>query len=165
MELMQENNALLVTDLARQSILKDARTARRVAEETARDGSSSAMMAIRELQVKATATALTIVIGAIGAAELSALLRGRTGFGRPFRILGSDAKVMISPAQKPAWKLDGEKQMMMVGLPAEGAKALAAVLRPVRGEYRVGELPGVTVKVVPSEIKDADGKTVVEVIG
>ncbi len=44
------------------------------------------------------------------------------------------------------------------------AEAMGAALKPVRGSYRWPSIEGFTLKVVPTKIKDQDGK-VTEVVG
>jgi hypothetical protein len=44
------------------------------------------------------------------------------------------------------------------------AEALRATVQPTRGSYRVSALPGFTLEVVPSTIRDREGK-VVRVVG
>jgi hypothetical protein len=169
--MMAVTNPLLVTDLARRSILGDPNTARKVEESTAREGSSSGSLAVRELQIvsppatEPDAKSLTIVLGASGVSDVQSLLRSRTGFGRTFLISGPKAVVVIVPAEQFAWQRVDADDHVKVELPASAARSLAAILQSRRGEYRTPDLPDLTIRVVPSEIKDHTGTHVVRVIG
>jgi suppressor of fused len=167
--MMRPTNPFLVTDLARQSILADSTVAQTVAEETAREGSSSASLAVRELSFEIGSGSLpkekhlTLLLGASAVGDFRALLRGRTAFGRDFHVVGPDAILRVVPAEN--FDCTHTKNHLEMGLSSNAAKALADVLHPTRGDYQVSGLPFLTVRVVPSEIRDHTGTKVVEVIG
>jgi hypothetical protein len=169
LRVMRNGNPLLVTDLARRSILEDPVAAQAISEGTAREGSSTGSFTVRELSVQepepGAETGLAIVLGANGVPNFQVLLRGRIGFDRFFHVFGPQVGVTFMPADAFGWRIIEAEREAQVSLPAPGAVALAAVLKPIRGDYQVPQLPGLTLRIVPSEIKDATGKNVVKVIG
>src|SRR5215471_10821027 len=160
LQVMRTSNPLLVTDLARRSILEDPVAAQMIAEGTAQDGSSTGSFMVRELGLSQEReprgeNGLTVILGASGVLDLQALLRGRVGFDRFFHVIGPELVVTFMGADSFGWRIvDGEGEAE-VTLPSAGARALAGALRPIRGDYQVPELPGLTLRIVPSEIRDA----------
>jgi hypothetical protein len=168
--MMRRTNPLLITDLARQSILAESNVAEAVVAETAREGSSSGSLAVRELNLEVRSSLwrekrITLVLGASGVSDFQALLRGRTAFGRVFRVVGPDAILTIVPAEEFECKRTKMEKNTEMRLSLTAAKALAHALQPRRGDYHVPALPHLTVRVVPSEIRDDTGTKVIEVIG
>jgi hypothetical protein len=170
LNLMRRTNPLLMTDLARQSILAEPDIALSVVEQTGREGSSSGLLAVREMSVQIGSwfsrnKQITLVLGASGVGDFRALLRGRTAFGRDFRVVGPDAILTIVPAEDFECKTTETEKNIEMSLSLTAANALADALQPRRGDYHVPTLPHLTVRVVPSEIRDHTGTKIVEVIG
>jgi hypothetical protein len=166
LELLKKSNPLLVTDLARQSVLLDPGIAKAIEKSTAQDGSSTAFFAVRELKVTESSKhqSLTLQIGASGVTGLKALLRGRIPFGKDFELAGPNGSVSFSPSDEVGWKMNADNTTSIT-LPGDAAQNLAKVLQPLRGKYEIAELPNLTVKIVPSKIMDQTGKKVIETIG
>ena len=104
-----------------------------------------------------------MTMGANAIELLRLLLRGRIAFGRAFAIHAPKCVLRFEPGEKSSCE-NGEKGWVLT-LTVESAEHLADRLQVKRGEYRLPELPEIVIRVVPSEIKDPTGKTVVEVIG
>lgn len=91
------------------------------------------------------------------AAEVLRLLPRRLPHGRFLVLAGKRQAVRFEPGD-PAWRADGD--VLVVSLPPSGCAAFVDRLEARRGAYRWPELPGLEVAVVPSEIRDRDGKVV-----
>jgi hypothetical protein len=169
LELIRLKNPLLVTDLARQSILGDQTVASAVGAGIARDGSSTGWLAVRELGIAEggndSLKALTVIIGASSIPDIQALLRGRTVVGRDFRLVGPEITTIFSSAGKFAWTNNASEKSVKIDLSPAIAQALFSILKPRRGDYSLPNMPELTIRVVPSNIMDHTGKNVVEVIG
>lgn len=160
---LADRDPLLVTDVARRSILEDPKLRRRVEAGTARDGSSQDGAFVNGLSWERAGKRTTIRLGAVTITNIVSLLRGRTLFGREFFVDGPDHGLLVRPARgKPSCKI--EDGALVLRLDDATARELAGALAPRRGEHRLAHLPGVTVEVFPTEITDADGR-VVEVVG
>lgn len=159
-----ERAPLGVTDLARASLLAADPALRALVEEgVRRDGSSQGSLAVPHLVLGEDGGRATVEVGAKAAEGLRDMLRGRTGHGRPFWIVGRGVGLGVFPAEEaaPGWATD-EDGDPCVRLSPEGAVDLAERLAPGKaGRYAQDDWELV---VVPSEIRDADGE-VVEVIG
>lgn len=162
LELMRGEDPLLVTDLARDSVLDDPELARRYEEGRRRDGSSQGAVNVDALQWTRDGDAVRIQIGALAVRGLRHIVEGRLPFGRAGYIRGPDGTVVFQPSDTFATALD-EDGDLVVRLPAPAAAALAA-LPAERGVYRWPGLPGLEVTVLPSEVTDREGN-VVETIG
>ncbi|MFT3686166.1 MAG: suppressor of fused domain protein [Phycisphaerales bacterium] len=166
---MKSTNPLLITDLARDSILTDPRTAAAVAEGTARDGSSSGSsytdtfsFSVRKRFLRSPQTVITV--GANSIEDLRAQLVGRIPFQRPFSVIGPEYGMNVSPGDRVNATVAEEKRLELV-LSPKAAADIAAALKPIRGEYTVAAAPELVIQVVPTEIRDAKGEQVTQVIG
>lgn len=153
---------LLITDLSRASILSAPDVAREVHEGAERDGSSAGMTFTPRVQWRVRGQELELIIGAIAVDELRRMLHGRLRFGRRFRLRGREGAVDFAPAQRVRWSTG---EVATLELTSEAVEQLRAGLEPRRGRYTFSALPGVTIVIEPTEIKDPGGKVVVETIG
>jgi hypothetical protein len=96
--------------------------------------------------------------------DFRALLRGRIGFGRDLQLVGRKPSVTFSPTDQFSWKSGVEKEVM-IGFPKKASESMATSPNPIRGDYRIQQLPDLVIRVIPTEIKDGTGTKVVEVIG
>ncbi len=76
--------------------------------------------------------------------------------------MSSTHVVRVDPGQLAAWR--AEEDALVITLPAGSCGTFCDGLAPRRGRYHWEALPGLEVTVVPSEIKDQNGK-IIEVIG
>lgn len=166
---MKTTNPLLITDLARDTILANPHTAAAVAEGTARDGSSSGSsctdtfsFTVRKRLLRSPQTVITVGAGQI--AELRTQLVGRIPFQRPFSVIGPEYGMNVTPGDRVSATIAEQKRLELV-LSPKAAADLAAALKPIRGEYTVPAAPELVIHVVPTEIRDAEGKRVTQVIG
>jgi len=152
-----------VTDTQRSSFLADAEFARRVAEGTARDGSSTAALYVDALTVMVDERARAVVtIGAQPAATLSQVLPSRLRHGRTLEVQGPAASVTFEPADESSVVV--HEQATQIRLNQAGVAEFVRALHPPRGRRELRELPELAVEVTPTEIKDQSGN-VVRVIG
>lgn len=168
LELAAAELPLLVTDLGRTSLLQSP--ALREAVERGRDaeGSSSGVLYLGAAAWKIGKPLfgkerLELTFGANGAPDLSSVLPGRLPFGHGLLVTSAEGAVLFRPGEACSWA-KGDEGAIEVTLTHEAARQLAAALVPKAGTYEIPAFPRLTVRVVPSEIKDAEGK-VVQVIG
>jgi hypothetical protein len=76
--------------------------------------------------------------------------------------LAGKQTIRFDPSDRAAWR--AEDDAFVVGLPTAYCSRFCEGLSVQRGSYRWDDLPGLEVTVVPSEIKDHDGK-IVQVVG
>jgi hypothetical protein len=165
-DLLRKTNPLLITELSRRSILEDKDTADRVAAGIEQDGSSSDRSYVSVLEWTVSRrrgrSSATVTIGARVVDNLVRKLRSRLLHQRDFWLAGPEKLFGLRPAGAIGWQTDRDALIVEVNEPA--VHAMLATLRPVRGTYIWPELPGLTLEIVPSEIRDPDGK-LIEVIG
>jgi len=159
--LLSTRDPLLLTDLRRPTWLGDPSFAREIDERSRQDGSSQYIAFVGRAEWEAGADA-RVTLGAKAVQSLLRLLPLRLPFGRPFALSSSNHVVRFDPGESAGWRVD--KETLVIALPADSCKRFCDGLPVRRGSYRWEALPGLVVTVVPSEIKDHDGK-IVEVIG
>jgi hypothetical protein len=161
--LLKGTSPLLVTDLARPSLLRDPANRAALDRGVASDGSSCGALFVDLIRVEAPAgQACVITLSATLVRDLVDLLPARLAFGRSLSVVAPDTRVEFEPAQKPGFaKRDGA---FVVRLPAAAAIELAKAIVPKRGEYTVPSAPGLRIVVVPATIRDRDGN-VLDVVG
>ena len=153
---------LLLTDLKRRSLLSDAVRAASLRARAAEEGSS---MGFSHLNDQGRFHEGPPVVWEVGAFWVNSILRGLRGrilHGRPYSMEAPDRRVEFRPEASDGAALNGTE--LMLRLSPAVAKEMLGTLRPARGDYRWPSLPGFVIRVVPTEIKDKDGK-VAEVVG
>jgi len=161
--LLRKQSPLLLTDLARGSLLRDATNVAAVEDGVMKDGSSCGSLFIDGLRWQAGASgALALTLGATTVRDLVDILPARLRFGRKLSLVTPAGRVVFEPGE--AWGFVEGKGEVTVRLPAPSAVELARALAPRRGEYTVPSAPGLRVVVEPSTIRDRDGN-VVQVVG
>jgi hypothetical protein len=163
--LLALDNPLLVTDLARASITDSPQTLGLIEEGIDRDGSSCGMLYLDSLTWRKTPLLkrFTIHVGAANAEPVARLLRGRTLHGRPFSLHGREAAVVeiaFEPAERAEVVMDEPAKRLVVRLSPAAARELMTKLRPQRGAVELAELPGLTVQIEPTHIRDDKGNVV-----
>jgi suppressor of fused-like protein len=166
LDLLRETDPLLVTDLARASLLSNPSAAKRIQEGIDRDGSLSDRAFVAKVEWEATgrgaSRVLNVTLGARAVESLLPKLRSRLAHGRDFALVGSEQVVRFRAAK--AWKWAIRDGTPALDLSPAGLAALQKRLKVKRGRYEFPELPGAVFTVVPSEITDGEGR-VVEVVG
>ncbi|MEO8585447.1 MAG: suppressor of fused domain protein [Acidobacteriota bacterium] len=167
LELANERTPLLVTDLARESILRDSAIAHRIEEGTRREGSSTASLFIGhcEWNVKKGLLGrrkLSVTFGANAIRDLKAVLPARLPHGRELCVSSSTSTIVFVPGDSPRWEIAHDEAR--ITLPAPLARQFADALQPRAGAIDFKELPDAGFAIVQSEIRDSKGK-VIEVVG
>jgi hypothetical protein len=159
--ILRLRSPLLVTDLSRRSIMRDAEVLKTVENGVMKDGSSCAVLFLTDAELESNDDGgVVLSIAATTVRDLVDVVPGRIPFGRTLVLATSKARLVLEPGETLACKKDDEATTLV--LPATVALALAKTLRPLRGKYDIA--PGLCVVVRPSEIRDRDGN-VVEVVG
>ncbi len=152
LEILTRRLPLLITDLARRSVLSDAATSIVVKKRVSVEGSAEDAGHADELTLD-TDTGLRIELGAIFAAALPRAMRGRIRHGRPYTMRGPGAVLHLRPATTPAVTVAAGDVTLDVS--PELASELEERLRlGLAGDYRFEHGPGVRVTVNPSFIRD-----------
>lgn len=147
-----EHIPLLVTDTDRGSLIPLVGQAVEVGIR--RDGSSSSGTYVPQLHWEPG----RITLGAHGAPQIAKVLRGRLPFGWPYTVTSADVQLTFVPGEH----LSYDDSSGELSLPPGLLEPLARALVPVAGETTVAD--GLTVRIVPTEIKDEEGN-VLYVIG
>jgi len=91
-------------------------------------------------------------------------LRGRLLHGRSLLVVGQGGKAenvaAFEPAEKPSIAFATDGGHLVVSLPATIARDMIEKLRPARGVYEWPSLENFEIEVVPTEIKDREGKVI-----
>ncbi|GAA2129823.1 suppressor of fused domain protein [Actinomadura napierensis] len=155
---------LFVTDIDRRSLLADPELARTVREGIARDGSSSGALYVTTAHWELDGGSTTLRIGALQAEAIAQSLLGRLPFGRTLLLQTEDTRLTFHPAGAYA-VVEPEEGRLEVAVPPEGLDGVVAALRPVAGRTPVPSLPGLTVEIVPTRMRDGYGDETGEVVG
>ncbi|MGP4026204.1 suppressor of fused domain protein [Actinomadura sp. 3N407] len=164
MKVLAPHMPLFVTDIDRSSLMARPDVARAVEEGSARDGSSGGMLYVPKVEWERAAGSTTLRLGAYQAPHIAESLRGRLPFGRELILQSDDARITFYPGDAYAVEepLEG---VLDVHVPLTALDDLTAVLRPVAGSSAVPSLPGLTVEIVPTVIKDRYGNETDQVVG
>ncbi len=159
--LLEERYPFLIVDLARESIMADAAVSKKVDEGISKDGSSTGSLFVTQLDCKIGLLGkCQLIFGAHAIPEIQALLPSRINHGRELFLAGDKSAIRIVPGEKFSYKKNDD--VLVLTLTAEDASALTRSLQPREGEYKIRN--DFSVKVLKTEIKNADGK-VVQVVG
>jgi hypothetical protein len=159
---LAERDPLLVTDLHRPSLLADPKGAAELRARVERDGSSLGGVFVAHATFARRGSRITLELGAAAVDDVLRLLKGRTSYQRDFFVKGDAAVVWIKPGARAAAEI--EEDALTVTLDRAAAEELRRTLAPRRGRYALAGLPSLEIEVVPSQLRDRDGK-VVRVVG
>jgi hypothetical protein len=169
LDLLAERSPKLVTDARRSSFLADPAFAQRVAEGTARDGSSMDVLFVDKLELDAPEQGgqggqgrAILRMGANQVSTVAQVLPSRLRHGRALTIQGPAVSVLFEPAEESPVTI--EDRAARVRLTQAALAELVRAWRPERGRRELRELPRLAIEVVPTEIKDQEGN-VLRVIG
>jgi hypothetical protein len=162
LEILAQRDPLMLTSLDRPSLLADPEMARVIEEHTRAEGSSSYASFVTQLEIEPDGENVVVRLGALAVEDLLAHMQGRIAFGRPCSLVGRGTVVSFLPADTAAWSVDGDE--LTVEATPVLAREVTERVKPERGEYRFDSLPGFTLVVLPTEIKDQEGN-VIRVIG
>lgn len=155
---------LFVTDVDRRSLLADPEVARAVEEGIPRDGSSGGMLFVSTAQWERDGDATTLRLGALQAPAIADTLRGRLPFGRGLILQADETALAFAPGDAFAVE-EPEEGVLEVHVPPAALDDLTAALLPTAGRRAVASLPGLTIEIVPTAMKDRFGKETGEVVG
>jgi photosystem II stability/assembly factor-like uncharacterized protein len=157
-EILHKTLPVLVTDLARGSVLDDPELAGEVRARVEAEGSSEDLTFAGEMQIDVDA-GVRIELGALYAAALPRAMRGRVRHGRPYTLRGHSRTLHLEPADEPRHSFDGEA--LTLGVPPMAAAEIEARLRPgTAGTYRFETWPGLEIVVTISFIRDQAGQAI-----
>jgi hypothetical protein len=167
LDVLAHDDPMLVTDLKRKSLLADPVKAKIIHERTAKEGSSCGVIyndSTRwHVSEARSGNRLELTLGAKIVQRFVRLLRGRILHDRDFALQSEHGLAVFKPARRASWRARRDNEIL-IGVTPDLVHEIEATLRPDRGKYACPSLENVTFKVVPTKIKDQDGK-VVEVIG
>jgi hypothetical protein len=150
LEVVRRANPLLVTDVARPSMLRDPALAAELEAAARRDGSSREVELVPGLRVdheRGMGRPVKLHLDAIGAEVLARLLRTRVAHGRRARIETGAVTLQLVPAMSgyEPWTAD-DGTAVHVGIPPERIEELAAGLASGAGTVRWPWFPELTVE-------------------
>lgn len=164
LDALRQRSPLLITDLDRPSLLEDPQLAQFLAEGAAREGSSSHVLFVEVARWEILPQErLLLVVGANGMKDFRAILPGRLLHGQPLSLASKQKCILWEPGPQAAWRLEGDTDLIL-SLPDELTREIAARLAPKAGLYTFPSFPALEIQVEPSAIKDRDGN-VIETIG
>ncbi|HEY7132400.1 MAG TPA: suppressor of fused domain protein [Candidatus Limnocylindrales bacterium] len=152
LDLLAEANPLLVTNLARPSILGSTEVREAVRAGIERDGSAVGGIQVDELDVAADDSRLTIRFGALGLQRVLRLATGRLSHDRSFWVRGPAAAVAIQRGEGLAWHQADDALHLTLDDPT--ITRLLSELRPVAGHYELDDAGRLAIDVVPTIIRD-----------
>ena len=167
LEVLSKGNPLMITDLARDSILEDAATAATVQNRSASEGSSTGHLFTDSMTWTLEpgplrSKGVLVTMGANAARQVSDILPGRVPHGRPLSLGSGKQIITFEPGNSPSWSAD-DGDHLRIRLSGDVAYELARSLGTGVGDYDVPELPDVHFTVRLSKIKDGGGRVVREV--
>ena len=165
LEVVTRHNPKLITNVRRESFMRDERFAATCREGARQEGSShgSSFASVVRWSLEANGpNTMTLTVGAIAVRDLMRMLTLRLPFNRPFRLHGREGSVHFVPGLGAGWQ---ESQSdLVVSVPWDAAHGLARKLAPARGTYEWPGMPGLTIVVEPTEVRGSRGE-LVRVIG
>jgi hypothetical protein len=162
LEILARSNPLLLTEIARESVLV-GETAIEVAEATRRDGSSLfAQFASFSEVIDGGERGVRIVCSAADVRNLVENLEARMAADRYFHLISPYGRIVFTPNHKAGFVLDEDK--LFIDVSPALVRELLATLGPKRGIVRSFVLKGLSFAIEPTAIRDAEGN-VVEIVG
>lgn len=149
---------LLVTDLARKSLLVDPDIVAEVEQAIADEGSSQTTVfsMVNHFAQSGDQWRLQLSANVIG--DLLLMFDHQLANDHPCAVLGEKNIVHFAPAQHNAFRI-AENELTLEISPAL-REEIRRTLKIERGEYRWDALPNFVLEVVPTEIKDQQGNIV-----
>jgi suppressor of fused len=128
--LLATDNPLMVTTLARRSILDDAKVSAMVKEETEKDGSSCDSLYVLEAQISeertARASELNFRLRHQDLTRVRRLIAGRLLHGRKLALVSPDSHIVLVPAKTNGWKR--EESGFVINMSARLAQEIVVAL-------------------------------------
>jgi hypothetical protein len=152
----------LVTDLERPSLTTDIAVATAIAAGIRRDGSSTGSVYVEHAAWAPDDDGVTVTFGASAAPRVSRMLGARVPYGRGLLVDSPAGAIRLRPGDHTA-RHDDVDGVLAITLTPDALDELVTALRSTHGEHRMRHLPDLTVRVVRSQIRDANGEIVAEI--
>ena len=162
LRLVSERDPLFMTDLDRPTWLVDDAFKGRVERGQVLDGSTQESLHVSQLDIIDLDDVALVTVGAITIPDVLRLLSSRIGFDRRFRVIGPSQVVTFDVGEQAGWSTTTDG--LFIRLSLEAAMELRDQIKPQRGDYAIDLLPGLTIHVAPTEIRNQDGE-VIDIIG
>lgn len=147
LEVLSRVDPLLVTDLARTSLLLSPRARLLIEQRVEREGSSMGVLRAKLSELKKAGAGVTWRLDPEAADTVVSLLKGRIGHLRGFSVQTSQgARADVVPADRPQAELT--REALTLKLSQSAARAMRATLKGKSGKYTWDVIPGLTVEVV-----------------
>ncbi len=158
-DILRKTLPVLVTDLARGSVLDDPALAAEVRARVDAEGSSEDMTFGGEMTIDSDDNRVRIELGALYAAALPRAMRGRLRHGRPYTLRGRDRTLQLEPGDEPSFALVDDTVTLV--LSAQVAAEIEARLGAgLAGTYRFETWPALEIVVTISFIRDQAGQAI-----
>lgn len=158
-ELIQEENPLLVTDIARGSYLADQEFAAKVQRLSEQEGASANVMCTNEFSVvqDPRSSKVVLTIGAIVAPSLGKRLLGRLPYGRTFRLVGDTDEICFEPGDEFSTEIS--THLTRFTFSENQVQEIVKRMEPIAGRWTFDDPEDFTLVIEPTEIKDNEGNT------
>ena len=103
-----------------------------------------------------------MTFGANAAVRISRVLQGRLPFGRGLLLQAQDRSVAFRPGEQVTMT-DAGDGLLEIQIPPAVLRQLTHILRPIAGTYRLPSVPGLSVRIVKSQIRDREGTVVADI--
>lgn len=152
---MRDLNPALLTDISRDSFMKNEAFAMTVQEGADRDGSATGVIYGDQLAYETLDDGgFVVTLGALSIDSLTTVLPRRIPFGGVLGVYGDEVNVAFAPT---TWNgHDDEAEYILIT--DVDAKRVTEILRPIAGEYTVSDQ--LRFKIVPTDITDNEGNVV-----
>ena len=160
-ELMQQQNPLLVIDLARSSHLADPEFQAAVARGTAAEGASGGWINGTDILAVCKGHDCRVTMGAYLSRTVGRRLSGRIPHGRDLNVATEEIRLHFVPEDEFRWTRWNE--CLIFQMTGTQSQLVAQWMRQGVGLYTSPEIPGFTLEIVPTEILNSDGQ-VVEIV-
>lgn len=149
-----------ITDLARDSLLRDPALAAQVEAGSLREGSSTGMLFVETLDWSVDGATTTLVLGAGQVASVLELLPLRLHHDKPLVVLGREQQWRFEPGLVDDLQLDDDSARCVLS-----DDSLRLMLENMRAERGIYPLPGgrLQVEVRPTLLRDGQGNVIHEI--
>lgn len=156
LNLFSEYLPLMITDLARPSLLDDPEIRTRIADGIRTDGSSHGHLFVDQPVWSGEMTDLVLTMDALCAQALLDALPHRWPFGRVFILIGNRAKVYFEPGDENGCRIEDGHLHVEMSPPAQAE--FLSLLKAQEGLYRAHEYPGFAVQVRKAHLTNSNGE-------
>lgn len=157
-----------ITDLERDSLLRNPTVSAAVQTGMEQEGSNTAYLFVSQLGWEPGKRSLlkktpsTVRLGAKQAEVIGKVLRGRIQKGESLSLVGPDIRVVFEAGEKPEC-MPGEDVIRFI-VDDSTAVALSRQLIPKESSFEIPSMKGIAINIVKTNITDSEGN-VVKVIG